>query len=112
MIEAVGLTLLGGMLRSQVVRTEPEYRTLSAPTEYNTDANVRAVFAPDMTISELQTLLNQLELQIVDGPSSSGVYSLKASRSDESPDEAAARLRSQRGVRFAEAVNLRPEHTP
>lgn len=103
-IEAIGLTLLGGMLRSQTTSTPAEYHTLSSPNAFPPQANVRAVFAPNLTVSELQTLLNQLDLEIVGGPTPTGVYSLKAA-AQESASAAAARLRSQPGVRFAEPLN-------
>jgi hypothetical protein len=105
-IEAVGLTLLGGMLWSQMSGAPASYRTLSAPNSFSSDADVRAVFAPSLTVSELQTLLNQLDLEIVGGPSESGVYSLKRAHDEASAQAAAARLRSQPGVRFAEPVNV------
>jgi anti-sigma factor RsiW len=110
-IEAVGLALLGSVLWSQASRAPAEYRTLSSPSSLSAEANVRAVFAPDMTLSQLQTLLFQLDLTIVDGPSASGVYSLKASRVQAAGD-VAARLRSQPGVRFAEPINIATEHVP
>ena len=67
------------------------------------------MFAPNLTVSELQTLLNQLDLEIVGGPTPTGVYSLKAA-AQESASAAAARLRSQPGVRFAEPLN--PDDMP
>jgi len=108
-IEAIGLTLLGGMLWSQMTSTPAEYHTLSSPNAFPSKANVRAVFAPNLTVSELQTLLNQLDLEIVGGPTPTGVYSLKAA-AQESASAAAARLRSQPGVRFAEPLN--PDDMP
>jgi anti-sigma factor RsiW len=103
-IEAVGLTFLGGMVSSQGSGTSPEYHTVSSPNPVQMNANVRAVFAPTLTVSELQTLLIQVDLEIVGGPSATGVYSLKTVNAQESAGAAAARLRSQPGVRFAEPV--------
>ena len=75
--------------------------TTTAPQPANTA--VRAVFAPTVTLSELQELLDDAHLKIVSGPTEAGVYSLAMSGSP-SVDWSLRRLRGHEVVRFAESV--------
>jgi anti-sigma factor RsiW len=75
--------------------------TTTAPQPANTA--IRAVFAPTVTLSELQELLNDAHLKIVSGPTEAGVYSLAMSGSP-SVDWSLRRLRGHEVVRFAESV--------
>jgi hypothetical protein len=61
------------------------------------------VFAPTVTLSELQALLDDAHLKIVSGPTEAGVYSLAMSASP-SVDWSLRRLRAHEVVRFAESV--------
>jgi hypothetical protein len=70
---------------------------------------IRAVFSPQMSLGELQGILDEAQLSIVGGPSEAGVYSL-ASTSGRSPAAAAALLRTHPTVRFAEP--MRPVQRP
>jgi len=65
--------------------------------------SIRAVFAPTVTLSELQELLDDAHLKIVSGPTEAGVYSLAMSASP-SVDWSLRRLRGHEVVRFAESV--------
>jgi hypothetical protein len=67
------------------------------------DTVIRAVFAPTVTLSELQGLLDDAHLKIVSGPTEAGVYSLAMSGS-QSVDWSLRRLRGHEVVRFAESV--------
>jgi anti-sigma factor RsiW len=75
--------------------------TTAAPQPANTA--IRAVFAPTVTLSELQELLDDAHLKIVSGPTEAGVYSLAMSGSP-SADWSLQRLRGHEVVRFAESV--------
>jgi anti-sigma factor RsiW len=75
--------------------------TTTAPQPANTA--IRAVFAPMVTLSELQELLDDAHLKIVSGPTEAGVYSLAMSGSP-SADWSLQRLRGHEAVRFAESV--------
>jgi anti-sigma factor RsiW len=75
--------------------------TTTAPQPANTA--IRAVFAPTVTLSELQELLDDAHLRIVSGPTEAGVYSLAMSGSP-SVDWSLRRLRGHEAVRFAESV--------
>jgi hypothetical protein len=75
--------------------------TTTAPQPANTA--IRAVFAPSVTLSELQELLDEAHLRIIAGPTEAGVYSLAMSGSP-SVDWSLQRLRGHDVVRFAEPV--------
>jgi anti-sigma factor RsiW len=75
--------------------------TTTAPQPANTA--IRAVFAPTVTLSQLQELLDDAHLKIVSGPTEAGVYSLAMSGSP-SVDWSLRRLRGHEAVRFAETV--------
>ena len=61
------------------------------------------MFAPQITLAQLQTLLDDSHLKIVAGPSEAGVYSL-ASTQGRPVGESLNRLRQNPAVRFAEAT--------
>jgi hypothetical protein len=100
--------LLLGVLATLMLRTpgssEDSYRTVSTPAIASGPASVRAVFSPEMTLGELQALLERAHLRIVNGPSPDGVYTLAtASRSDD-PKQALLTLRAHPAARFAEPI--------
>src|SRR6185369_756278 len=64
------------MLRSPRSDADAAYRTVSTAVVEPGPASVRAVFSPDMTLGELQALLERAHLRIVNGPSADGVYTL------------------------------------
>lgn len=86
-------------------RTEPagQFRTVSDPAATLPEGSIRAVFAGELTLAELQLLLQEARLRAVSGPTSSGVYTLAPASAR---DRAAALevLRAHPGVRFAEPV--------
>ena len=79
------------------------YYTVTSATPQPTGAAVRAVFAPNVTLSDLQRLLDDAHLKIVAGPTEAGVYSLAMTGS--APVEwSLQRLRAHEAVRFAESI--------
>ena len=80
-----------------------DYYTVTTPAPQAANAAIRAVFAPTVTLSELQALLDDAHLRIVAGPTEAGVYSLAVSGSP-SVDWSLQRLRGHDVVRFAESV--------
>jgi anti-sigma factor RsiW len=80
------------------------YRTVTNPAPRATNAAIRAVFSPTLTLSELQGILNDAQLRIVSGPSEAGVYSL-AVNSGRPVSDSLAMLRQHAAVRFAESTD-------
>ena len=58
---------------------EPEFTTLTDPQNLPEGRYVRVVFEPALPASELSSLLDAMNLTIVDGPSDRGVYTLRLS---------------------------------
>jgi anti-sigma factor RsiW len=86
---------------------QPPYRTVTVDTPRSRDEVIRAVFAPNITLVELQTILDEAQLRIISGPSEAGVYSL-ASNSGKPVRSSLIQLRRHSSVRFAEASRLEP----
>jgi hypothetical protein len=112
-VQAIGLGALGAAWWSRP--TAPvsipagaanAYRTLSAPEASLQPATIRVVFAPDVTIAQMQVMLAAARLQVRAGPSEVGAWTLgPAGDSGQAATEAVLReLRAQSEVRFAEAV--------
>jgi hypothetical protein len=74
---------------------------------------IRAVFAPSITLVELQALLDEAQLRIISGPTEAGVYSLAAT-SSRPVNTSLAQLRQHSSVRFAEStqVSAGPDRSP
>ena len=86
--------------------TAPRYIAL-APTPMAHEPVVRVVFAGNVALDDMNRLLRSIDAQIIAGPSEAGVYTLglSASSSDKSSaDHAAAQLRADNRVMFAEVV--------
>jgi hypothetical protein len=83
---------------------ETTYQTVSSPSPAPPVASVRAVFAPDMTLGELQALLERARLRIIDGPTPEGVYTLATASARDDPRQALLTLRSHPAARFAEPI--------
>jgi anti-sigma factor RsiW len=110
-VQAIGLGALGSVLWSKPSASSGSvYRTLSAPTSPPGNATIRVVFAPDMSVGNLQAVLAAAGLQVQSGPSSAGVWSLEpAHDSDRSATQVALReLRDSPQVRFAEVIGGSP----
>jgi anti-sigma factor RsiW len=99
---AAGLLTAGHWLTNSN-RGAPLYRTVTDSVPHAREEVVRAVFAPTITLVELQALLDEAQLRIVSGPTEAGVYSL-AAKSNLPISTSLALLRRHRTVRFAESV--------
>ncbi len=79
------------------------YHTVTSVRPIPPGEAIRAVFAPTITLVELQTLLDESQLRIVAGPTEAGVYSLAPTSAR--PIESSLRtLRQNAAVRFAEST--------
>jgi len=105
-VEGVGLVALGATTwnGSAGFSTGADYRTLSTPAATLSGGQIRAVFAPDLALGNLQTLLSSARLSIVDGPTEAGVYTLALDDENGHVDTALAGLRQSASVRFAEPI--------
>jgi hypothetical protein len=65
---------------------------------------VRAVFAPEMRLADLQALLERAHLRIVNGPSAEGVLTLALVAASDDAAQALAILRADPAARFAEPI--------
>lgn len=114
-IEAVGIAALSASLwhhNGPQAGPASAYRTLSAPQEALPRASIRAVLAPSLSLGQLQILLAQSQLEIVGGPSETGVYSLALRSSAANGAAALARLRADPEVRFAEPLDPAQRPSP
>lgn len=108
-VEAVGITLLAMRPNEPtVVNAPPAYRTVTTTEIVPQTAVLRVVFATDVTVAELNRLLQRHALSIVGGPTATGVYTLATTApldhwSQTLPATLTA-LRAHSGVRFAEPV--------
>jgi anti-sigma factor RsiW len=106
---AVALSLLaaGRWTQYGARAAAPVYHTVTSPVPRAPDEAIRAVFSPTITLSELQSILDEAQLRIVSGPTEAGVYSLAAS-SSRPVSASLALLRGHAAVRFAERTgNIR-----
>ena len=103
-VMAVALSVVAGVFWTQSQRATPaDYYTVTVATPRAANYVIRAVFSPTITLSELQTVLDDARLKIVAGPTEAGVYSL-ASATAQPAEWSLGRLRHQPSVRFAEPV--------
>ncbi|HEV7612621.1 MAG TPA: zf-HC2 domain-containing protein [Steroidobacteraceae bacterium] len=107
---ALGIPAAIHMQTQRHGETSPYY-TVTAPMVQHPGAVIRAVFAPTVTLSELQGLLDNAHLRIVAGPTEAGVYSL-AMTGPQAIDWSLHRLREHGTVRFAEALGPAPPPAP
>jgi hypothetical protein len=68
------------------------------------------VFAPNISVGDMQALLKEAGLQVQSGPSSGGVWSLEPTRDSSRSGTLAAwqKLRDNPEVRFAEVIGGSP----
>ena len=106
-VEGVGLVTLGAATWSSNLglTADADYRTLSStPAAALSGGQIRAVFAPELALQSLQTLLSTAKLSIVGGPTEAGVYTLALDDANGSVDAALTGLRRSASVRFAEPI--------
>ena len=107
---AVALSFLAGdrWLQNRArIAAPPAYHTVTNSVPRAPDEAIRAVFSPTITLSELQSILDEAQLRIVSGPTEAGVYSL-AAKSRRPVSSSLALLRSHAQVRFAESTTSAP----
>jgi Putative zinc-finger len=104
-VMAVALSLLAAdrWTRSRAHAAAPAYYTVTTPTAHAPGEVIRAVFAPTITLVELQAILDEAQLRIISGPTEAGVYSL-AANSQRPVTTSLALLRAHPKVRFAESI--------
>lgn len=104
-VMAVALSLLAAdrWLEYRARSSAPNYYTVTTSTPRAPQVVIRAVFAPTITLVELQSLLDEAQLRIVSGPTEAGVYSL-AAKSRRPVSSSLAQLRAHTKVRFAEGT--------
>jgi Putative zinc-finger len=100
---AVSLLAADRWMHARIRGAAPEFYTVTNPVVRPQDEVIRAVFAPNITLVELQGVLDEAQLRIVAGPTEAGVYSL-ARKSDVPVSSSLARLRAHSTVRFAEST--------
>jgi hypothetical protein len=81
----------------------PDYHTVTTSAPRPQDEVIRAVFAPTITLVDLQGILAEAQLRITAGPTEAGVYSLAAT-SRRPVSASLALLRNHPEVRFAEST--------
>ena len=77
------------------------YYTVTSPAPRVPLEVIRVVFAPAITVADMQHILNDAQLDIVAGPTQAGVYSL-AKTGTQPVSESLQRLRNHKEVLFAE----------
>jgi anti-sigma factor RsiW len=82
---------------------EASYHTVTVSQARPPEEVIRAVFAPNITLMELQSILDEAQLRIVSGPTEAGVYSL-TSTSSRPVSSSLRALRAHATVRFAEST--------
>jgi hypothetical protein len=110
-IEAIAITFLAVRASHPPIANvspPPAYRTVTTTEIVPQTAVLRVVFAADLSVNEMNSLLHGQRLDIVGGPTSAGVYTLATTATiQDLPDtlpKALASLRAHRGVRFAEPI--------
>jgi hypothetical protein len=92
------------LLRAPRGEVPVTYQTVSSAAPAPGAPSVRAVFSPDMTLGELQALLERARLRIVNGPSPDGVYTLATASVADDPRQALLTVRAHPAARFAEPI--------
>lgn len=117
-VQAIGLGAIGAAWWSRppagvtpAAAAAGAYRTLAAsepiaPAATIPAATIRVVFAPEVTLAQMQAVLTAARLQVRAGPSAIGIWTLGPT-GDSNPaatEWALRELRAHSSVRFAEAV--------
>jgi hypothetical protein len=108
MAVAVGLLAADRWMQFRSQSAAPSFYTVTSAAPRVRDEAVRAVFAPNVTLIELQAMLDESQLRIIAGPTEAGVYSL-AVTSKRPVSESLTLLRQHPTVRFAESTRPDPQ---
>jgi hypothetical protein len=119
-VEAVGMTMLAAAsLNKSPVNAAtalPAFKTVMTTEIVPTTTALRVVFAQNLTVNEMNTLLHDENLEIVNGPSVTGAYTLATVVSPNELDarlpEVLASLRTHAGVRLVEPIVHGSESKP
>ena len=103
----ISLLLADRWVQFRAQQAAPNYHTVTSSTPHDRDEVIRAVFAPTITLVELQAILDEADLRIVSGPTEAGVYSL-AAKSSRPVRSSLTLLRQHPTVRFAEQTREEP----
>ena len=89
----------------------PEFTTLTQQNDLPDGLYVRLVFSPELAQSDLSTLLEEFALEVIEGPSIRGVYTLgmAESLSVEDRDKLLMSLQTDPRVLFAQPVTRESE---
>jgi anti-sigma factor RsiW len=104
----ISLLLADRWVQFRARQAAPSYRTVTSSRPRAPDEVIRAVFAPTITLVEMQAILEESGLRIISGPTEAGVYSL-AAKSSRPVRSSLALLRHHSTVRFAEQTRPEPE---
>lgn len=99
------LVLIGTMSwKTSTERAAPRYSTLTSEPASPAQAAARIVFAPTVSVAELNELLHSYEARIVAGPTETGVFTvtLPATLSEAEVAAAIDRMQQDSRVRFAQ----------
>jgi anti-sigma factor RsiW len=103
LVVALGIVSADKWIHFLALGASPEYHTVTTSAPRPPDEVIRAVFSPNITLAELQALLDEAQLRIVAGPTEAGVYSL-AANSRRPINSSLALLRRHASIRFAEST--------
>jgi anti-sigma factor RsiW len=103
LVVALGIVSADKWIHFLALGASPEYHTVTTSAPRPPDEVIRAVFSPNITLAELQALLDEAQLRIVAGPTEAGVYSL-AANSRRPINSSLVLLRRHASVRFAEST--------
>jgi anti-sigma factor RsiW len=103
-LAAASLVVAAVAVGMNVIRSHrADYHTVTSNEARPAGEVIRAVFAPNITLKELQSVLAEAQLRIVSGPTEAGVYSLAATSSRPVASSLSS-LRAHPSVRFAEST--------
>jgi len=109
---AIGALLGTVWWQSRATLEAPRFTTLTTARAVAHGPVIRVVFAPEVSIDGINTVLRSIPAEIVAGPSEAGVFTLALPGQDQAADrvhQALIRLRSDPQVIFAEVATVRPE---
>lgn len=107
-LESMAVAALLLVVALPMLRTAPDYETLSSGAEQTTTGpRLRVVFADSATVGEIRQLLRDIDGNIVAGPTALGVYTVAlpaTDHSDRALAQALANLRARNQVKLAEPI--------
>jgi len=108
-LESMAVAALLLIVATPMLRTVPEYETLSSGAEQpaTKEPHLRVVFADAATVREIRQLLRDIDGNIVAGPTALGVYTVAlpaTDHSDRALAQALANLRARNQVKLAEPI--------